>query len=623
MAKTKITQTQLAEPVKTAGTGQERVARTRSSKAYELLADQPASLAGLSMKERSNVVVSAVLDEAGNTVVISRVGDPVWEMWPYFSLPNAPNSIKRLGWAIIPEAFREACQNVLYHYWKVGRPGVGQPAESTLLKTLHTMSVFCRFVASLGLQSLADVQPLHIANFVHRQKSAGMVARTMANQFATLELLYHFRDQHKAALRVHPWPESSAVEVAGGAGQNGVDARKVSLTPLIPVEVARRLFLYAEEILAGAEEQLDERDREERSALSVPGHTTIRDACFYLLGVLTGMRSSELSSIEVSAGRTEVKNGFVFHWVAAVEYKTKKGCVEYLMPAMGHRILRILERWSQPYRARLAKQISMMERKSQSLTPKQLQWLITARSNVKRLFLGNSRGGLVVVSSIGWGMVCASFSRAAGVDWKLAPHQMRRLYAYTFVRHRLGDMLFLKEQFKHSSIDMTQLYGSNPLQDVALYDDILSELIAYKAGVVAQWLEKDEPLAGGAAPRLIEMRAHDFDNRKELLIETSRRVNMRSTGHSWCLAQDEGCGGSGIYAKGACGDCRNGVIDRRFIPIWQEAYRHHKELRMDAQELGPGVVMRVERDLNQAAKILKDLGVEVDAEEGDGQIAPH
>lgn len=199
---------------------------------------------------------------------------------------------------------------------------------------------------------------------------------------------------------------------------------------------------------------------------------------------------------------------------------------------------------------------------------------------------------------------------------------MRRLYAYTFVRHRLGDMLFLKEQFKHSSIDMTQLYGSDPLQDVALYDDILSELIAYKAGVVAQWLEKDEPLAGGAAPRLMEMRANDFDNRKELLIETSRRVNMRSTGHSWCLAQDEGCGGSGIYAKGTCGDCRNGVIDRRFIPIWQEAYRHHKELRMDAQELGPGVVMRVERDLNQAAKILKDLGVEVDAEEGDGQIAP-
>lgn len=184
-------------------------------------------------------------------------------------------------------------------------------------------------------------------------------------------------------------------------------------------------------------------------------------------------------------------------------------------------------------------------------------------------------------------------------------------YAYTFVRHRLGDMLFLKEQFKHASLNMTQLYAANPLQDAALYDDILSELAIYKAGVVAQWLEKDEPLAGGAARKIKGMRANDFPGRKELLMEASMRVNIRSTGHSWCLAQDEGCGGSGIYEKGNCGDCGNGVIDRRFLPIWQEAYRHLQDLRADAAQLGPGAVKRVERDLVQAAKVLRDLGLEI------------
>lgn len=124
---------------------------------------------------------------------------------------------------------------------------------------------------------------------------------------------------------------------------------------------------------------------------------------------------------------------------------------------------------------------------------------------------------------------------------------MRRLYAYTFVRHRLGDMLFLKEQFKHSSIDMTQLYGANPLQDAGLYDDILTELMTSKAGVVAQWMEKDEPLAGGAGLKIKAMRAHDFEGRKELLTETSRRINIRSTGHSWCLAQDE----AGVAGRGS------------------------------------------------------------------------
>lgn len=147
-----------------------------------------------------------------------------------------------------------------------------------------------------------------------------------------------------------------------------------------------------------------------------------------------------------------------------------------------------------------------------------------------------------------------------------------------------------------------------------LYDDILTELMQYKTKVVAQWLDKDEPLAGGAGRKIMALRAHDFDNRQELITETSRRVNLRSTGHSWCLAQDEGCGGSGIYAKGTCGTCHDGLIDKRFVPVWQEAYRHHKELLTDAEALGPGAVKRVKEDLARAAKILTDLGI--DPEQG-------
>lgn len=620
MARVKIARTQGIAPEQDALTRHERSARSRISKAYELLAGQPASLVGLSDQERDNVVVSAVLDEEGNTLVLSRVRDMVWEMWPFVTTPNTRVNRKRLDWSGIPDAYREACQNVLFHYWKVGRLGQTLPEVSTLFNTLQNLRIFCRYVSGLGLPSLADVQPLHIANFVHAQKTAGLAARTLVGHFSDVELLYDMRDQHKATLQAHPWPESSASEMAGWVGQEGLDARKVALTPLMPVEVAQHLYLHAKAILKHAEGLLDERDSGERSAFKDPNITAIRDACFYLLGVLTGMRSSELSSIEVGAGRTEVKNGITFHWVASVEHKTKKGRVEYLMPSMGHDILHILERWSQPYRRRLSEQIAALEMAKGLRSDKQLQWLATARSDVRRLFLGNGKGGIVAVSASGWARVLSNFALAAGTDWTLAAHQMRRLYAYTFVRHSLGDMLFLKEQFKHSSIDMTQLYASNPLQDAALYDEILSELMVYKAGVVAQWLEKDEPLAGGAASRIKEMRAYDFDNRHELLTETSLRINMRSTGHSWCLAQDEGCGGSGIYAKGTCGDCRNGVIDHRFIPIWQEAYRHHKELQGDAHELGPGMVARVEKDLAQAAKILKNLGIDMDAGEDDGQI---
>lgn len=613
MAKRKpyLTEADAATPAKGAASQQKR-ASARIGKAYELLANQPDSLAGLSPKERANVVVSAVLDDEGNTKVISRVGDMKWNLWPYVNTPNTGDSRKQLDWSGVPEAYREACQNVIYRYWKVGRPGWGAPEVSTLRTgALAGLRAFFRYVESLGLPTLADVQPLHIANYVYARKSARLAPNSLAQNFLALELLYNFRDQTDDGLRLHPWPESSAAEMAGLVGVALKDRRKSALTPLIPAEVATALFIYAEGILNRANALLDERDRGERSAFKSPKLTAIRDACFYLTGVLTGMRSSELSSIEVGAGRVEVKNGFTFHWMASVEYKTKKGRVEYLMPAMGHRILAVMERWSAPFRERLTEQIATMEQKAGKRTTKELQWLATARSNVRRIFLTNSKAGIRPVSGSSWGTILTKFARNADVDWDLAPHQMRRLYAYTFVRHRLGDMLFLKEQFKHSSIDMTQLYASNPLQEAALYDEILSELTTYKAGVVAQWLEKDEPLAGGAGHKIMELRAHDFENRNELLTDTSRRINIRSTGHSWCLAQDEGCGGSGIYAKGSCGGCHNGLIDRRFIPIWQEAYRHQLELRKDAEDLGPGVVRRVEEDLARAAKILKDLGVEM------------
>lgn len=594
-------------------------ARQRVEQAYGVLADQPASLAGLAPGERAQVAVSAVRDDSGNTFVISRVGDLIWDLWPFLTTPNTPLSHKRLDWSCIPEPYREAVQNVLYAYWKQGRPGWALPGVPALIKNLGRLAVFCRAAAALRLASLADLQPLHVATFVAEQKSVGKALRTQWSTFSAVELLYLFRGEHECTLQFHPWPESSSADMAGFTGAQREGASKVGLTPLIPGDVSAVLFQHAEGILERTKQLLDERDRGERSSFRNSEIIAIRAACFYLLGVLTGMRSSELSSIEVGAGRTEVLSGFTFHWLTTTEHKTKKGVVDYLMPVMGLRILSAMERWSEPLRQRLAEQIVAMENKPGIRTTAELQWLTTARSNRNRLFLGISRRGIVPVSANAWGQILTQFARDAGTTWKLAPHQMRRLYAYTFVRHKLGDLLFLKEQFKHSSVDMSQLYAASPRQDRALYDDILSELLRYKGEVIAAWLEKDEPLSGGAGRKIMDLRAQDFPNRKALVVETSRRILMRSNGHAWCLAQDQGCGGSGIYERGRCGGCHNGLIDRRFLPIWQEAYQHHKELRAEAETWGLGAAKRVEEDMKQAARILKDLGIDPEQGAGDAQ----
>ncbi|WP_028232610.1 tyrosine-type recombinase/integrase [Paraburkholderia mimosarum] len=585
--------------------------------AYGLLIEQPLSVAGLDETIRRNVVISAVVDN-GQERALSRYGDLVWEMWLFVSTPNSHDSSKRLNWSRIPEPFREVSKAVMFRYWRVGSEGSTPPGVSWLRHFLDHLAVFFRYLESVGVASVTDVHPIHITNYVHIQKDSGQVSGTLASKFCALERLYEFRDEHPDGLRFHPWPNSSAGEIAGRVGQARKDGEKDSKTPLIPLPVAQALFNHAEKILRNADGILNERDAGRRPTWQDPEVIAIRNACFYLLGVLTGMRNSELSGIEVGAGRTEIKNGHTFHWIKSFEHKTKKGVVEFLMPNMGHDILRVLERWSEPYRMRLAERLQEWESNQGERTHRRMQKIADARSNLNKLFLGNGLRGIVSVSGDGWGDALQTFAKGAGVSWALAPHQMRRLYAYSFARHRLGGLLFLKEQFKHSSINMTQLYAANPHQDAALYDEILEEARQHKIKTITGWLEGEELLAGGAGKKIMALRAQDFPDRKAMIEETSERITIRSTGHAWCLAKDEGCGGSGIYEKRRCGTCRNGIIDGNFKPFWQETYRHHRELVEEASKFGPGDVKRVQRDLEEAARVLNDLGVELPGEELNG-----
>ncbi len=207
-----------------------------------------------------------------------------------------------------------------------------------------------------------------------------------------------------------------------------------------------------------------------------------------------------------------------------------------------------------------------------------------------------------------------------GIDtWVRASAQQLRAFlsggiqaqsTVTFVEHRLGNVLLLKEQFKHSTLDMTQLYAANPMQNEALIDECLSELFEYKVEVIHNWLDDSEKMTGGAGKKISRMRANSFPDRASLLRETANKVSIRSTGHSWCLSQfAQGCGGQGLYERTRCAPCGSSVIDSTFQPIWREIYAHQQELRRDAHDLGPGTQQRVERDLSRARQVLTDLGV--------------
>jgi site-specific recombinase XerD len=582
-------------------------------KAYGLLAEQPLSAREMLEEQRRDIVISAILDKEGHTLVISRYGDMMWELWPFFEQSNVAVSKKIIKWARIPAAFREACKAAAYRYWMVGLPGTRPPCANTLCQFVVNLAIITRYLESLGISSMAEVRPLHISNYVHEMKlSNRLTPASLAINLGAVEKLYRFANQHPDGLSFHPWPESSYCQVAGRFGHAHKQSLHTGKTPLIPPQIAQTLFRFAEDVLKGADAILDKCEAGQRSTYKEKKVTLIRNACFYLLGVLTGMRCEEIVGIEVGAGRTEVKGGVAYHWVKSIEHKTLKGPVEYMMPSMGHEILRILERWSAPLRQRLREQLAEWEADT-SIEGKDIRFqrISGAKCDQNRLFLGMGPKGIRAVSGNGFALAMQQFAALAGIDWHLAPHQMRRLYGWTFVRHRLGNLLFLKEQFKHSSLDMSQLYAANPMQDAAIYDEILEELRSQKLDIIQGWLFDGQPLAGGAGKKIMKLRAHDFPNRKAMIEETADKLNLRSTGHGWCLAQNEGCGGACLYEWGRCGICNNSLIDDSFKLFWLEVYRHQVELLDEAQELGAGAAERVYRDLERARTVLKDLGVDI------------
>ncbi len=65
-----------------------------SLKAYDVLFTQPVTASGLGKSERDSIIISAIVNDSGETLVLSRFGDPRWDLRPFFDQSNVGESGK-------------------------------------------------------------------------------------------------------------------------------------------------------------------------------------------------------------------------------------------------------------------------------------------------------------------------------------------------------------------------------------------------------------------------------------------------------------------------------------------------------------------------------------------------
>jgi hypothetical protein len=238
--------------------------------------------------------------------------------------------------------------------------------------------------------------------------------------------------------------------------------------------------------------------------------------------------------------------------------------------------------------------------------------------NLKSLFVSGGARRLRV-TALSRGSIqrdLSSFARriilsdAAGAPFNPSPAQFRTTFASFIAAHSLGNLRYLQHHFSHLSLDMTAHYARGSQTDETLIELVEEFRDQLKESIVATWMNTDSKLSGAAGQRIMNTRpqflkSRCFDNFADLSASISSEIDLRSTGHSWCLGRGLSCGGVGLYDAIACVGCSNGVIDESHKNIWSRLREHQKEL-IDANE-GVSITERAAAHLRACDKVLSEL----------------
>ncbi|CAJ3667461.1 phage integrase [Burkholderia pseudomallei] len=598
--------------------------------------------------ERDSLIIS-MRKVDGVWRIVSRYGDDDW--WPTGATTNTRESNVKLDFTQIPFPFREALKAMLYRYMRKGIAGGRRPSGVTLARAFREMKYFIQHIYGLKITTISGISTLVCTSYVeylrtngNRRNKKPLAKGTLYKRIRAVSDIYELSQYTDSPMPEHPWPDSSADHLSGySKSRQNKDA---AITPLIPNDVFVSLFQAAWRIVQDAPRLLDLRDEMQRLADEKRGlhpryigrlktlalvdqgfdsykHfktklVDIRTACYIVIASVSGCRNHELANLRTdSCYSSEDDDGEQYWWMRSESEKTFEGATEWMIPESAVTAIRVLERWAIPYQEMLCAEIEGYRAKDSGDVR-----IAQAEDHLDALVVGldQKKGNLVRTLGVqALNNDLKDFAKACALEWDLASHQFRRKFANYAARSQFGDLRYLREHFKHWSMDMTLGYALNESQELALYLEIQDELDDLKNDVVVSWLDDSEPLAGGYGERLIDWRSRGenitlFKSHAAMVRSIAASTPIRSNGHAWCTAADNLCVGND-FDKTRCGNgCDSAVIGRMHASIYQGLYDHLKQLRM-APDIGPGGQERVSRDVSRCAAVLGKLGYKVEDQE--------
>ena len=604
--------------------------------------------------EKAKLSVSITRGDDRQEIVISHYADDVWDFWPYIPQGNRKAGSKAIDWrATIGPAGQKltdpeyvellaSSKDFIWSLFNDPIEGRQRPSMNTVVGHFNSLLPLLRWMTARGIRRFRNLRgkTLEYVPVARISEKTGKPVATgsHAMRLLVLEDLYLQREKLADALDVHPWPDESGSTLAG-EGTKG----RTTKTLRIPEKTVRHLARIAiDYVNQQAPRLLDARDAIEQEVNGADGYLAtnirvpmarelgfdgsrdlsnelvlLRDACYIVIAMFSGIRDSETLSLNKNCiSHSVTEDGIDLTWLHGTIYKTGQRTHRWLVPTVVKNAKEI-ERQIADYEQRASMAIPHSQAHKTLL-----KRLHAARRDTNSLFLGTTPRTGHTTNVVSGGLInrrlklfCEHFGILGedGKPWWLCPHQFRRTYAYFVASAELGDLHYLREHFGHWSIDMTLLYADGATDEFDTDNDLLQEILRFKAekqeDVFRNYLLTDAPLANGDI-MLADLRRtiKTAKNKDELIKQVSDSVTLNGTGHSWCIGSAKGTssGGLCVFEADMCVDCSYGIIGQEHLPVWKEIARQQQEA-LAMPDMGIPGKARSERILAKAHNVIAKL----------------
>jgi hypothetical protein len=205
--------------------------------------------------------ISALLTPNGETIVVSRFEDSIWDFYPYIPQDNLKAAEKAINWDIsLPDGstltsnihanLLKSAKEFIWSLFAAPIEGQRRPSMNTLISKFELLLPLLRWMVLRGFFQFSQLsgKTMDYIPFAGISQIKGRLvsSTTLQTRLYIVECLFHQRGKIADTLTEHPWPNETTASLSGV--KRSATYRKPA-TEVIPDTVANHLARLAVEYI--------------------------------------------------------------------------------------------------------------------------------------------------------------------------------------------------------------------------------------------------------------------------------------------------------------------------------------------------------------------------------------